>query len=70
LQWQSDSFATNTGCFSIHPNVGGTFDKTTEGHDAEKHPVTFRFRTRAPLRALAERIVVEVEGLAGVSGVR
>ncbi|MDR1352089.1 MAG: DUF4469 domain-containing protein, partial [Treponema sp.] len=33
-----------------------------------KHPVTFRFRTRAPLRALAERIVVEVEGLADSSG--
>jgi hypothetical protein len=63
-----DGFAVNTGYFSIHPNVGGTFDKVTEGHDADKHPVTFRFRTRAPLRALAERIVVEVEGLADVSG--
>jgi hypothetical protein len=52
-------FVVNTGYFSIHPNVGGTFDKITEGHDAKKHPVTFRFRTRAPLRALAERIVVE-----------
>jgi hypothetical protein len=63
-----DGFAVNTGCFSVHPNVGGTFDKVTEGHDTEKHPVTFRFRTRAPLRALAERIVVEVEGLADAAG--
>jgi hypothetical protein len=63
-----DGFAVNTGYFSVHPNVGGTFDKVTEGHDTEKHPVTFRFRTRAPLRALAERIVVEVEGLADVAG--
>jgi hypothetical protein len=63
-----DGFAVNTGYFSVHPNVGGTFDKVTEGRDTGKHPVTFRFRTRAPLRALAERIVVEVEGLADVAG--
>jgi hypothetical protein len=63
-----DGFAVNTGYFSVHPNVGGTFDKVVEGHDAHKHPVTFRFRTLAPLRALAERIVVEVEGLADVQG--
>jgi hypothetical protein len=63
-----DGFAINTGCFSIHPNVGGTFDKITEGHDAKKHPVTFRFRTRAPLRALAEHIVVEVEGIVDAQG--
>ncbi|MDR1072798.1 MAG: hypothetical protein LBL45_03890 [Treponema sp.] len=56
------------GYFSIHPNVGGTFDKVNEAHDAKKHPVTFRFRARAPLRALAERIVVEVEGLSDVTG--
>ncbi|MDR2797632.1 MAG: DUF4469 domain-containing protein [Treponema sp.] len=63
-----DGFAVNTGYFSIHPNVGGTFDKVTEGHDAGKHPVTFRFRTRTPLRTLAEHITVEVEGLAEVTG--
>jgi hypothetical protein len=63
-----DGFAVDTGYFSIHPNVGDTFDKITEGHDAKKHPVTFRFRTRAPLRALAEHIVVDVEGLADVTG--
>ncbi|MDR0412154.1 MAG: DUF4469 domain-containing protein [Treponema sp.] len=63
-----DGFAVNMDYFSIHPNVGGTFDKVTEGHDALKHPVTFRFRARAPLRTLAERIVVEVEGVANVSG--
>jgi hypothetical protein len=63
-----DGFAVNMGYFSVHPNVGGTFDKATEGHDTGKHPVTFRFRTRAPLRALAERIIVEVEGLADIAG--
>jgi hypothetical protein len=63
-----DGFAVNTGYFSMHPSVGGAFDKATEGHDMGKHPVSFRFRTRAPLRALTERIVVEVDGLADVSG--
>jgi hypothetical protein len=58
----------NTSYFSIHPNVGGTFDKLTEGHDGAKHPVTFRFRTRALLRALAEHIAIDVEGLADVTG--
>ncbi|MDR2150528.1 MAG: DUF4469 domain-containing protein [Spirochaetaceae bacterium] len=63
-----DGFAVNTGYFSVHPNVGGTFDKVTEGHDTQKHPITFRFRTLAPLRTLAEHIVVEIEGLADVQG--
>jgi hypothetical protein len=68
-----DGFAVNTGYYSVHPNVGGTFDKVTEGHDEaamklRKHPVTFRFRTRSPLRALAERIVIDMEGLADVTG--
>jgi hypothetical protein len=63
-----DGFAVNMGYFSVHPNVGGTFDKVSEGHDTGKHPISFRFRTRAPLRALTEHIVVEVEGLADVAG--
>jgi hypothetical protein len=63
-----DGFALNTGYFSVHPTVGGTFDAVTEGRGTDKHPVSFRFRARAPLRALAERIVVEVEGLADSSG--
>jgi hypothetical protein len=63
-----DGFAVNTGFFSIHPNVGGTFDKVAEGWDVKKHPVTFRFRARAPLRELAEHIIVEIEGLANVAG--
>jgi hypothetical protein len=61
-------FTVNTGYFSIHPNVGGVFDKVNAGRDPKKHPVTFRFRVRAPLRALAERIAVEVEGIADTQG--
>ncbi|MDR1072125.1 MAG: hypothetical protein LBL45_00405, partial [Treponema sp.] len=63
-----DGFAVNAGYFSIHPNVGGAFDKTTEGHDGKKHPVTFRFRARTPLRNLAAHVAVEVEGIANVAG--
>jgi hypothetical protein len=63
-----DGFAVNLKYFSIHPNVGGTFDVVVVGHDAQKHPVSFRFHVLAPLRALAERIVVDVEGLADVQG--
>jgi hypothetical protein len=63
-----EGFAINARYFSIHTNVGGTFDKVTEDHHGGKHPITFRFHTRAPLRALAEHIAVEVEGLADVNG--
>jgi hypothetical protein len=60
--------AKNRGGFSIHPNVGGVFDKTSQGHDHKKHLVSFRFRTSAALRNLAEQIAIEVEGRAEVSG--
>jgi hypothetical protein len=62
-----DGFGVSTGYYS-HPNVGGTFDRVSEGHDSKKHPVTFRARARAPLRSLAEHIEILVEGLADVSG--
>jgi hypothetical protein len=52
----------------LYLNEGGTFDKVFEGHDTAKHTVTFRIRTRAPLRALAEHIAVEIEGLADTQG--
>jgi hypothetical protein len=62
-----DGFAVNTGYFSIHPNVGGTFDKVSH-HDSGKHPITFKFRVRAPLRTLVDFITIHVAGLAQVSG--
>jgi hypothetical protein len=58
-----DGFAVNLKYFLMYPNVGGTFDKIIEGHDTEKHPVTFHFRVLTALRILAVHIVVEVEGL-------
>jgi hypothetical protein len=41
-----DGFAVNMRYFSVHPNVGGTFNSVNDGHDTKKHPITFRFRTR------------------------
>jgi hypothetical protein len=34
-----DGFTVNTGYFSLYFNVGGTFDKENEEHDAKKYPV-------------------------------
>ncbi|MDR0706507.1 MAG: DUF4469 domain-containing protein [Treponema sp.] len=44
--------------------MGGTFGKISEGHDGKRHPAAFRLHARAPSRNLADRIVVDVEGLA------
>jgi hypothetical protein len=63
-----DGFAVNTGYFSIHPNVGGTFNAVTDIHDHKKHPVTFRYRTNLKLRKLIEFIGVDIVGIADVSG--
>ena len=63
-----DGYSVNTGYYSLHPRVGGTFDAIMEGIDEKKHPVTFSFRTRTPLRELAQRIEIFVEGVADVQG--
>jgi len=63
-----DGYAVSTGYFSIHPNIGGTFNSDKEAHDHSKHPITFRFRTRKQLRELANAISVEILGIADVNG--
>jgi hypothetical protein len=63
-----DGFAVNTGYYSVHPNIGGTFNNTTEIHDHKKHPITFRFRTGSKLRRLVEHIGVDIEGIADTGG--
>ena len=63
-----DGFAVNTGYYSVHPNVGGTFNSTSEIHDHSKHPITFRFRTGKKLRRLIEHIAVDIEGIADTAG--
>jgi len=63
-----DGFAVNTGYYSVHPNVGGTFNSVTDMHDLKKHPITFRFRTNLKLRRLVEHIAVDIEGIADTAG--
>jgi hypothetical protein len=63
-----DGFAVNFGPFSVHPHVGGTWDKENEADDREKHPISFRYRTRAELRMLTSQIEIEVDGIADVNG--
>ncbi|MCL2320156.1 MAG: DUF4469 domain-containing protein [Treponema sp.] len=60
--------AVNTGYYSIHPNIGGTFDTVKEPYDNMKNPISFRFRQRSKLRRLTEKIAVKIEGLADVNG--
>lgn len=63
-----DGFALNTGYYSIHPNVGGTFNSVNDIHDHDKHPIKFRFRTLKKLRNLVPFIGVDIEGIADTSG--
>jgi len=63
-----DGFTVNTGYYSIHPNIGGTFNTVNEVHDHKKHPITFRFRTGKKLRRLIEHIGVDIEGIVDSSG--
>ena len=63
-----DGYAVSLGFCTIHLNIGGTFESQDEIHNHKKHPITFRFRSLAPLRELAEHITVEVTGIAGTEG--
>jgi hypothetical protein len=63
-----DGFSINTGYFSLHPKIGGTFNTAGETVDAKTHPVSFAFRIRTPLRDLTKHIEILVEGIADTSG--
>jgi hypothetical protein len=63
-----DGFSVNTGYFSLHPRIGGTWENAVEPFDPAKHPVRFSFRALKPLRDLAGRIVVLIEGVAETAG--
>jgi hypothetical protein len=63
-----DGFSINTGYYSIHPNISGTFNSAKEVYNQTKNPVRFRFRTQAKLRRLAEFVTVEIKGVADVNG--
>jgi hypothetical protein len=59
-----DGYALNLKYYSIHPNIGGTFDSEKETYNNTKNPLTFRFRTLRPLQKLIEHIAVEITGVA------
>jgi hypothetical protein len=61
-------FAITNDFFSIHPKIGGTFDKPSDPIDPSKHKLDFSFRVRPRLRALASKITIEIEGVAETSG--
>jgi hypothetical protein len=56
--------AVNTGYYSIHPCISGTFNSKEEVHDHKKNPVNFKFRIRKPLKNLARSIVVGIVSMA------
>ena len=59
-----DGFGLNLWYYSVHPNIGGTFNSEKEAHDPVKNPVNFKFHTRLPLRNLVKHIVVDITGVA------
>jgi hypothetical protein len=59
-----DGFALDLGYFSVHPNIGGTFNSEIDARDPERNPVSFKFRTKLPLRNLVKHIAVEIIGTA------
>jgi hypothetical protein len=64
-----DGYALNLGYYSVHPNIGGTFDSVREAHDPNKNPVSFRFRTRRQLQDLVKFITVDITGIADSNAV-
>ena len=63
-----DGFSVNTGYYSLHPRIGGTWESALEPFDQAKHPVRFSFRALKPLRDLAGRVEVHIEGVAEAAG--
>ena len=63
-----DGYTVNNGFYSVHPNIGGTFDGVNEAHDHKKHPISFRFSARPKLRELIKHIEVTVDGIADTNG--
>jgi hypothetical protein len=63
-----DGFSVNTGYFSLHPRIGGTWQSELEHYDPAKHPIRFSFRALKPLRDLASHIEVLIEGVVETAG--
>jgi hypothetical protein len=60
-----DGFAVNMGYYSIHPNVGGTFDSVSDVINPKKNPINFKFRSGKLLRRLIQFISVDIIALSG-----
>jgi len=60
--------SVNTGYFTIHVNVGGTFGSPRDSHDREKNPLSARFRVLGELRRALDDTGVEIEGVADTNG--
>ena len=63
-----DGFSVNTGYYSLHPRIGGTWESALESYNPDKHPIRFSFRTLKALRDLASHIEVHIEGVAETGG--
>jgi len=63
-----DGYAISNSYYSIHTNIGGTFDSVNEAHDHKKHPISFRFRTLGKMQRLIPFIKVDIEGIADTNG--
>ena len=63
-----DGYAITNGYYTIHPNIGGSFNSANEAHNHEKHPISVRFGARAKLRNLLKNVAVDIEGIADGSG--
>ncbi|MDR0497631.1 MAG: DUF4469 domain-containing protein [Treponema sp.] len=63
-----DGYAVTNGYYTVHPNIGGTFNSVNEAHDHVRHPISFRFSIRSKLRKLISNISVDIEGIADTQG--
>ncbi|MHC6201601.1 DNA-binding domain-containing protein [Breznakiellaceae bacterium SP9] len=60
-------FSVNTGFYSIHLKIGGSWASVNEHFDPAKHPIAISFRSHSALREAVKHITVDIEGLAPVS---
>ncbi|GMO58652.1 MAG: hypothetical protein Ta2A_04290 [Treponemataceae bacterium] len=64
----SDGFAVGNKLLSVHPRLGGVFDKLGNIVHPSKHKVGFAFRAGSALREAEKTITVEIDGLADTNG--
>jgi len=60
--------SVNTGFFTIHVKVGGTFNSKRDSHDSGKNPLSARFRVLHELLRIMNETEVEIEGVADTNG--